>query len=282
MSVSRAFPVSIGAVLALLSVATPAAAGQERRATAAAQPAQLSSFRTDFNRILDHYDAVFQKLGDARGLELMAAARESLGATSDDQLAKLLEAATVPDLSGAVRAAARLESLTPTRSLQALVGPATPDFPNAPPILSECDGIAHTPGFTFGALVAWQVLRAAFIAVDRACQQVLVVAGEGGNTALACIAPAVVVDAAGIPFELATFCSGEEDTAIAQGSYARLQHIHDDIEAARVQIITEMRNLSCDIERLLHTPEGQRRSAIAECSSQPFFPYDFPIHPLPR
>ena len=129
------------------------------------------------------------------------------------------------------------------------------------------------------ALAAWQGLRAIFVGAEFACLQMEVVAGEGFNTSAACIVPAVLQDAAAIPFELASFCAGEEDSALAQGSYDRLEHLHDDVEAARAQIIMEMRNLSCDLERLLHTPEGQRQSSISECRAQPFFPYDFPIHP---
>ena len=31
-----------------------------------------------------------------------------------------------------------------------------------------------------------------------------------------------------------------------------------------------------DLNRLVHTPEGQRKSDIVECQGQPAFPFDFP------
>jgi hypothetical protein len=266
------------AVITLALIASPAVSGQEGGAAAGVPSERISSFRADFNKVFDSYDGVFRKLGHARGLWLIAAARESLRAMSDDQLAKLFEKGNVADLTAAVQAAAKLESLTPNRGSEMPRVTDTPGFPGAPPILTQCDNIVHTPGFTFGALVAWQILRGVFVTTEHVCQQVLVVAGEGGNTSTACIIPAIAVDAAAIPFELAEFCSGEEDTSLAQGSYDRLEHIHDDIEAARAQIILEMRSLSCDLERLMHTPEGQRQSSVVECKEQPYYPYDFPIH----
>jgi len=37
-----------------------------------------------------------------------------------------------------------------------------------------------------------------------------------------------------------------------------------------------LRTASCDLERLVSTPQGQRASDIAVCTDQPGFPYDFP------
>ena len=278
MKASRAFWVP-AAMIALVCVTSPAAAGQQGTAAADARTDRLASFRADFNKMLDHYDGVFRKVGNARGLRLTASGRESLRAVSDEQLAKLFAKIRVPDLSAAVQAAEKLEAVTPTRGSEAPHAPETPGFPGAPPILDACHNIAHSSEFTFGALVAWQVLRTVLATASFVCLEDVVVGGEGGNTAAACIPFAVAQDAAAIPYELASFCGGEEDSALAQGSYDRLEHIHNDIEAARLQIITEMRDLSCDLERLLHTPEGLRQSSIAECTGHPYFPYDFPINP---
>src|SRR5438034_11392872 len=113
MKASRALAIP-AAMIALVVVTSPAAAGQQGTATADARTDRLASFRADFNRMLDHYDGVFRKVGNARGLRLTASARESLRAVGDDQLAKLFAKARVPDLSAAMQAAEKLESLTPT------------------------------------------------------------------------------------------------------------------------------------------------------------------------
>jgi len=257
-----------------------AAAGPDLGATAEVPTDQVTRFRADFNKVLDHYEGVFRRLGHARGLRLISDARESLRIVSDAQLAKIFSRMKMPDLSAVIDAAAVLEAHTPVRGAGSGF---TPGFPNAPPILTDCDNIVHDSGFTFGALVAFQVLRAVFKAAEFACQQVVVVLGEGGNTALACVPLAIAQDAAEIPYELADFCGGEEDSALLQGSYDRLDHIHTDLDAARAEIIAndntnrdliiandnanrdiliaELRRLSCDVMRLLNTPEGLRESS---------------------
>ena len=101
----------------------------------------------------------------------------------------------------------------------------------------------------------------------------------------------------------------EEDSALLQGSFDRLDHIHTDLENAqaaiiandnantttivnndnanrtliinnddanRDKIVNESHALGCELVRLLNTPEGQRDSAVQACIGQPGFPYNFP------
>ena len=284
-----------GAVLALTILASPVVAGQER-GTPDAYGDRIAAFRVDFNKVMEHYGSVLGKLGHARGVGLTVQAREGLRAVSDEQLAKVFATGRVKDLSEAVEAAARLDVLTVPRG-QTGRG-ATPGFPNAPPILAACDDILHDPEWTFGTLVAFEVLRTVLAVAEFACLETIVILGEGGNTSALCIPFSIAKDAAEIPFELADFCGGEEDSAIGQGSYDRLEHIHLDVETARADILTSievhtqmiidndnanrdmiiqtLKNLTCDLNRLVHTPEGQRRSDIVECVGQPAFPFDFP------
>ena len=49
---------------------------------------------------------------------------------------------------------------------------------------------------------------------------------------------AIAADLAEIPFELADFCGGEEDAALIQGSYDRLEHIHNDLADASAAILS--------------------------------------------
>jgi hypothetical protein len=285
------------AAIALALAGSTASAGQpaprvgEARgpaAPASASAEQAAVFRADFNRLLDRYEELFRKMSYPRGIRMMARARESFAALDEHLLARTVERLAVTDLSPAIEAVEDLDALVvPRRSPPS----ATPGFPDAPPILGACDAIPHDPAFTFAALVAFQVARAVIAGAEFACNQVVVVLGEGGNTSLACVPLAIAADAAGIPWELADFCGGEEDTALMQGSYDRLAHIHDDIEAAKQEIIAndnanrdiilgEIRNLMCDLMRVDHTPHGQRRSNNPSCAKNPAFPFDWPEHPL--
>ena len=306
-----------GAALAL--VATSATAAQEsavagaRAGQSATSGGDAATFRADFDRVLDAYEGVFRKLGNARGLALLADARQAMRAAGDEQIARVYGRMRAPDLALAVQAAERLEAATPSRlSGGGGPGPSTPGFPNAPDILAACDDIEHDSAFTFGALVAFQVLRTVLAAAEFVCQEVIVILGEGGNTSLVCVPFAIAQDVAAIPHELADFCGGEEDSALLQGSYDRLDHIHTDLETARADIINndntnrdlviandntnrdliiandnanrdlimgELRNLTCDLMRLSATPLGQRESDNPSCAGQPQFPYNFPEHP---
>lgn len=56
---------------------------------------------------------------------------------------------------------------------------------------------------------------------------------------------------------------------------ALLMGIADGIEENR-KAIEELRVILCDVERLLHTPQGQRSSDCENCADQPGFPYNWP------
>jgi hypothetical protein len=287
-----------GAVLALTILASPVVAGQERSMPGDAYGDRIATFRADYDKVMGHYGSVLSKLGHARGVRLVAQGRESMRVLSDEQLARIFATGRVKDLSEAVEAAARLDVLTVPRGQTNRVN--TPGFPNAPPIIGVCDDILHDPEWTFGTLVAFEVLRTVLAVAEFACLETIVILGEGGNTSALCIPFSIAKDASEIPFELADFCGGEEDSAIGQGSYDRLEHIHLDVEVARADILTSidvhtqmiidndnanrdmiiqtLKNLTCDLNRLVHTPEGQRKSDIIECAGQPAFPFDFPEH----
>ena len=345
MTRSRTLSISRAAVLvALVTASTSAAAqtsappGMSPRQSFDVEAGPLYTFRSDFNKLMDLYESVFQKRGNERGLRLAGEARERMLAVTDEQLEKLFTRVRVPDFAPALRAAEALEAQTPlaapegggTISVEGFSG----GFPGAPSILADCNNIEHGSSFTFGALVAFQVARTVLAAAEFACQETVVILGEGGNGSAACIPLAIATDVAAIPFELASFCGGEEDSAVLQGAYDRLGHIHTDLDAARTAIINnnnsnkteivntinantasiisnidantdlivnndnsnrtqiinndnanrdaviqELRNLGCEIVRLLNTPEGQRASSALACVGQPSYPYNFPEKP---
>lgn len=51
---------------------------------------------------------------------------------------------------------------------------------------------------------------------------------------------------------------------------------NSDAIEANAQAIERLRIILCDIERLLHTPQGQRESECENCDDQPGFPYSWP------
>ncbi len=107
---------------------------------------------------------------------------------------------------------------------------------------------------TFASLQAIQTSRVAletakgvWSAASRACDQVAVVAGFGGNPSLACIAADAVLAAAELAVGIAEnnyaeleFCDASVDSAEIEGSYDRLGHLHGDLETHESDIKTQV------------------------------------------
>jgi len=234
---------TLGMMAMLGTGVAPRAQADEATASTVITPEVAQSFRENFNLALDNLQVVFERTKSAKGRELVADARQRMLAVTDQDIARTFARGGVPDLTRLVTAARKLAGPfdLPGASLigdtSGMMTPNSPGLPGAPGIIGDCNNIAHNSSFTFGALIAWEIARAVIVAAQYACEEVVVILGEGGNGSAVCIPLAILSDAAQIPFELASFCSGEEDTALAQGSYARLEHIHGDVDAARVEVV---------------------------------------------
>ena len=63
--------------------------------------------------------------------------------------------------------------------------------------------------------------------------------------------------------------------AIMKNDDANRDTIVANDNANTLKIITDLRLVGCELNRLLNTPEGQRSSQVASCANQPGFPYKF-------
>lgn len=271
------------AVAASALLAAPAFGGQDAATPIGSRPDQsavaplkapsdaVQSFRADFERIVAYYASFFEKIGDDLRYQLAVEARETVRALPDEQIAAAFSGSRLPDLTLAVQAVERLERLPVTTGRRVQPG-RTPGFPDKPQILGFCDVLpphdALARSITLGAFQAARTLLAGaeFACLQNAPPPVCV------NTSILCVALSVAKDLAEVPLEWLSFCAGEDDSALLQGNYDRLAHIHADIDAA----LSEIRRLSCDLLRIMHTPEGLRQSDIQSCVGQPGFPYNFP------
>lgn len=272
------------AVSAFALLVSPSFGGQDAAAPIDSRPDQFAaaskassdavqSFRADFERIVDYYASFFEKIGDERRHQMAVEARDALRALPDEHLAAAFPGSRLPDLTLAVQAVERLEQLPATAGRPAQPG-RTPGLPDKPPVIVFCEKLPHDAIARSIALGAFHLVRTVLASAEFGCQQTVVFAGNGGNNAWMCVPLAIAKDLAEIPWELMSFCAGEDDSALAQGSYDRLAHIHADIDAA----LSEIRKLSCDLLRIMHTPEGLRQSDNPSCVGQPGFPYNFPEH----
>jgi hypothetical protein len=195
--------------------------------------ARADAFRAEFFQLVDVLQEIATLVNDANRYQRLEEARGLMRQAAPEGIATLLRRGA-PPLRPAIRANLKLRTLLAERAKSApkAVEPSTPGLPGRPPILADCNNIAHDSAFTFGALIAVQVADTALAAAGRVCDEVIVAAGFGGNTALVCLPLEIALTAAKIPFALADFCGGEEDSSFLEGSFDRLEHIHGDLEGS--------------------------------------------------
>lgn len=115
-------------------------------------------------------------------------------------------------------------------------GPAaTPGLPGAA-YSGPCGSERPATADLQAALIAIQVAEGVWTAASRACDEVIVAAGFGGNTSLLCIAADEALFLAQAIFDNLLFCIDDIDSAEIEGAYERLGHIHGDIEGAKAGI----------------------------------------------
>jgi hypothetical protein len=83
----------------------------------------------------------------------------------------------------------------------------------------------------FAVLNAWQVTNAIKEFSNRACDQVAVVAGFGGNGSFACAAIVVVVSALELTHEIMDFIGGDTDTWEIHGAYVRSGQVFENVQS---------------------------------------------------
>lgn len=111
------------------------------------------------------------------------------------------------------------------------VSPATTaNFPMAQ-YGSACNGYTSNSDVVFSYQTALNAAKLVWIPLKDACDEVLVVAGEGGNTSLACIIPDEVLQAAELILAQYTICDGDTQSAQVSANYARLAYLNEQIDS---------------------------------------------------
>lgn len=160
-------------------------------------------------------------------------------------------------------------------------------LPNAP--YSFCGSERVSTEIVIATHAAYLVAELAREALLRACQQVVVILGEGGSVSAGCIATDVTFYLIKEVYDAFAICQADVDSAEIKGSYERAGHIHSDIEAlgekldliidlvlANAAAIEANRLAICDNKRLLVSPQGSRESNCETCFDQPGYPYSWP------
>jgi hypothetical protein len=196
------------------------------------------TYRAELLRFLDMFEEVAVHFRDGYRREQLALARRMLERVKPEDFAQAFPEGG-PEISPLLQATEDLRSaLSAARQPTApeVPGPSLPTLPDRPPILGACNGIAHDSTTSFALLIVQQAAEVLLSASGRVCDQVAVVAGFGANTSAVCLPLEIALTAAKIPFELASFCGGEEDSSFLEGTFDRVQHLHGDLQTEAASI----------------------------------------------
>jgi hypothetical protein len=112
----------------------------------------------------------------------------------------------------------------------------TPGFPVAS-YGSSCSGYSSDSDVVFYYQTALNVAKISWISTSRACEQVAVLFGTGGNTSLACRAVDKALQGAEHILALYTICDGDNQSAKVAANYERLAYINEQIDSDTTAII---------------------------------------------
>jgi hypothetical protein len=121
---------------------------------------------------------------------------------------------------------------TPKRTIKAMAYGDTTAFPISNGLCTSADGAdTHRipASVVLAADVVWFVADGVREAAQDACKETAVIAGEGGNGSLACIAVDAVWITAKAVNEGIHFCDDDLTGAVVDANYARLDDVHTDV-----------------------------------------------------
>lgn len=199
-------------------------------------PDELERLRADLVAFVQAYQRVAAKVGPAQAQKFDGI---------DEQLRRLTAADLnvirngMPDTSvlskvtQRLRAGAEKQNLYRPVELSAGDGPVqslSPGFPGAD--YPSCGSTRTDDAVIDASDIALFVAEGVRDAASRACGQVVVVLGAGGNGNLACIATdAVYLAAKAVNYGL-HYCNDKIDSAEQASAFGRLEHLHTDLESS--------------------------------------------------
>jgi hypothetical protein len=239
--------------------------------------------------IREDWQAVADAVASTGNITAAMQIEDAINAVPDDELERIYGGVDVTQLiedftasGNALRALDEATGRTP--STRAIVA-ASAGFPDAVyPTTPLCNGSTRSDSNVgAAALLGIQTARIAldsakviWSGLSRACDETLVVLGEGGNTSLACIPADIALFAAELgvgvaedAFGVISFCDGAVDAAEIEGSYDRLEHLHTDI-VTLTDLVHVMMSRQLETMRLLVTSDWQKtiNPAVLSCSGE--------------
>jgi len=221
----------------------------DAEALARFQPTQIRAYREQLNAILARERDLVAVTGQERLTRLVDQKIDQLQKIGDADFARFM--ALNVDLSQLDQSVNDLHQRMEAKQSERVTSQGlkiktnSPGFPDAS--YSFCGSGRSDAAFMLAAQEVLIAAKGVWSAASRGCDEVVVVAGFGGNVSLVCIiADGVLAVAEGVlnGFE---FCDNDIDSAEIQGSYRRLDHIHTDLTDAQTAIVDNQNTNKTDI-----------------------------------
>src|SRR6266568_826552 len=178
------------------------------------------------------------ELFDADSLQQARVQIQQMPAQSLNTLRKAIDPAKLHDRLLRARAAVGQysKSISGTKMIAGSMPSFSPGFPDANGFCTSANGtdVHRIPtAVVLAADVIFFVADTVRELAQDACKETVVIAGEGGNTSLACtIVDTVWVVAKAVDLGI-HFCDDDLTGAVVDANFARLNHIHDDLAAVQ-------------------------------------------------
>lgn len=211
---------------------TPAAQFQHGQERPVASADDLESFRADLIRFVQSYKEL-AALTNPKQAQKFNAITAQLQKLTHKQLNIIRSG--MADFSTVGQAAQKLhDSVEKSKALRATLGRVyesnSAGFPTAD--YPSCGTTRVDDSVVDASDTALFVAEGVRDAASRACDEVIVILGEGGNGSLACIATDAIYLAAKIVNYGLHYCNDKIDAAEQGATYSRLDHLHADLESS--------------------------------------------------
>ena len=209
----------------------------------AAPGAASADVRGDLGRLADSYDA----LGQVDSAEKI---RTAVAGFSDQELQDgfgSVQSRLADITNGNLQIAAARGSAQSSPALESARSAGLPQ----PMFSANCpESMEKSFDDLFAARIVLTVAKGVWAALSRACDEVIVAIGVGGNLSLPCIIADEVLFAAEETFEFIDRCNDDIAGARADAVFARTEHIHDDLADHDADIKAELATIQTQLVAL--------------------------------
>jgi hypothetical protein len=194
-------------------------------------PGEIQKVRDQLDTITGDLLQIRTMIGHPAGKAESARFKSRAANLKDVDIARWLAAGVdLAPLQRDIENAMAKTAVAEIRSQDGAVTPATTaGFPGAQ-YGSACSGYTSNSDVVFGYQTALNTAKLVWVAADRACNEVVVVLGEGGNGSLVCIIADEILQAAELVLDEYTICDGDTQSAQVTANYDRLAYINGQID----------------------------------------------------